>query len=142
MNLPIWMRIVAGVALVLFIVWRVRDRWQAASEASEAMGLEQQAMRAMHTQLLQHPAWHRLWQLLAARGYLVSVTGPQAGAFHFGLLTLGTYSGHAVDMNDPGIIAMNAYLQGPKKIVASLVFATGQVQIRDVAFGEWPWGAL
>lgn len=30
MNLPIWLRVVIGLALVSYIAWRVHRRWQAA----------------------------------------------------------------------------------------------------------------
>lgn len=137
-QLPLWLRVVIGVLGLALIAWRIHSRWRAASDYSEAMAEEEQVLRVVHTQLLAHPAWHTLWQALGTRGVHVSPEGPRPGAFHFGLLTLWTQTGYAMRADDPAAWVMNAYLQGPKRIVASLVLATGEVQVRDVAFGEWP----
>ncbi|MBK6518557.1 MAG: hypothetical protein IPG04_31585 [Polyangiaceae bacterium] len=142
-HLPIWLRVLLGVALVAFIAWRVHSRWRAASEYSEGMAAEERALRGVHAQLLEHPAWHRLWQALAARGIHVSSQMPQPGAFQFGLLALSNDRGErALRLDDPSSRYLQAYLQGPKKIVASLVMATGEVHVRDAGFGEWPSEAL
>jgi hypothetical protein len=137
-----WARVVLGIGLVAFIAWRWSQNWKAAGEATDAMYQEQQAMRALHMQLLGHPHWHRLWQALAARGYSVSVQGPQPGMFSFGLLSLYGPTGYVFRIDDPSATYLNAYLTGPKKIVASLILATGEVQVRDVGFGEWPTQAF
>ncbi len=142
MNLPIWARVLLGVAVLAYIAWEVHRRWRAAGAASDAMFAEKEGLRAVHKQLLQHPGWQRLWRALAARGYQVSTQGPQPGAFHLGLLMLGTDGGYGYRLDDPTIRALHAYLQGPKKIVASLVFATGEVHVRDVGFAEWPAAAF
>ena len=142
MDLPIWMRILLAIALVAFIAWRVANRWRAASDYSDSMAAEQQAFRALHAQLLQHPGLQRVCQLLAPRGINLSLNGARPGAFHLGLLTLWTDRGNTLQANDPGVRGINAYLQGPKKIVATLVFATGEVHVRDVVMGEWPSDAF
>lgn len=136
------MRILLGIALVAFIAWNVARRWRAASDYSDSMAVEQQAFRALHAQLLQHPGFQRVRQARTPRGINVSLSGAQRGAFHLGLLTLWTDRGNTLQANDPAVRGINAYLQGPKKIVATLVFATGEVHVRDVVFGEWPSDAF
>jgi hypothetical protein len=141
-QLPLSLRVVIGILGLALVAWRIHSRWRAASEHSDAMALETQTLRAIHAQLLAHPAWHRLGQALAARGVQVSPEGPRPGAFHFGLLTLWTQTGYAMRVDAPAAWIMNAYLQGPKRIVASLVLATGEVQVREATFGEWPTQAF
>lgn len=142
MGLPIAVRVLLGVAGAGLIAWRLWSRWQAAGAYVNAQAEQTRAMRALHHQLLGHPSWQRLWQALAARGYRIAVHGPEPGAFTFGLLTLWTDRGYAFDLRDPTIRYLNAYLRGPKEIVATLVLATGEVQVRDAGFGEFPSEAL
>ncbi|MFO0548143.1 MAG: hypothetical protein U0271_07130 [Polyangiaceae bacterium] len=106
------------------------------------MAREQQARRALHAQLLNHPAWHHLRQALAARGIHVVPQVAQDGTFHFGLLTLTTEKGPALRLDDPGVRWLTAYLKGPRKIVATVVLATGAVEVREAVFGEWPTDAF
>lgn len=137
MHLPVWIWVAAGVA---FVAWAFRQyqAWQAAGEASLMYAEEQRALRALHAQLLQHPCWRELWSALAARGVPVSLDG-QGGTHRLGILTLFTDHGHAHIDSDPGIRGLRAWLtQGDRKLVASLTFATGHVEVRDVKFLEWP----
>jgi hypothetical protein len=36
MSYPIWLRILVGVVLLAFLVWKIQQRWKSAGEASEA----------------------------------------------------------------------------------------------------------
>lgn len=142
MTYPMWLRILVGVALLGVLVWKVHQRWRAAGEASAATFAERDAFRTMHAQLLQHPGWQRLWHALAARGIVLSAQAAHQGAFHLGLLALWTDKGDTFEPNDPAIRGIRAYLEGPKKIVASLILATGEVHVRDTGFLEWPFAAF
>lgn len=140
MNLPLWFKIILGIALVAFIAWRVSNQWRAAGAYSDAMFAEQKAYQDLHARLLHHASWQRLLHGLAARGIHVAMQ-PQPGAYQLGLLTLWTDMGNTLEPNDPAIRGMNAYLSGPKKIVASIILASGEVHVRDCSFGEWPSAA-
>lgn len=136
--LPLWARVALGAALVGFIGWRVLQQWRAAGQQSDAIFARQAAMRAVHAHLLDDPAWQRIWHALVAQGYPVAVNGGQPGAYSFGLITQWGGTDSAQSVVAPGASHMNVYLRGPKKIVACLTYATGEVQIRECAFGEWP----
>jgi hypothetical protein len=135
MHLSHVLRIVIGLVILAVVIG---IRWSRASAYSDARAREHEQRRRDHQALLQHPAWHSLASALASQGIVVASGAPGPGAYGFGILMLYTPMGPAASVVDPAAVCLNAYLKGPKKIIATIDLRTGQPFVRDVFFGEWP----
>jgi hypothetical protein len=127
--------IILGSGFLLFIFWW---KWQRASAVSAQMARDHDQIQLWHQQLFSHPAWSHLWRSLGSQG-IVAVPGQAApGQFAVRLLTMGNAMGQRTGPTDPSATWLNAYLDGPKRVVASVELQTGRVVVRDCGFFEWP----
>ena len=127
--------LLTGLCIVMgFLYW---SRWQRASAMSDAMGQESATLRRVSLELFHHPAWHQLWRGIAAQQIRVvdGATGP--GEFRVAHLRMFSASGYCFSSQDPQAYSLTAFLTGPRKLVASLDLRSGQVLVREPAFGEW-----
>jgi hypothetical protein len=127
-----------GVVGAVFVVLIVARRWKQASDASEEMARELAMTAEWHKQAMAHPAWWRLRELIQAQGIHTVLGAAPAGHFKVALLTLRDATGQAKSPHDPSGVYLTAYLDGPKKMVASIHLPTGQLSLRQCGFSEWP----
>jgi hypothetical protein len=129
------------ICSVILLIAYFGYRWKQASDYSEAMSRELELTRAWHLALMNHPAWAHLHGFLVSRGVHVVAGRPEPGQYQLKLLSLCDALAQKMAPDDPRAAWLNAYCEGPKKIVASLMLQSGQASVRDASWGDWPGDA-
>lgn len=133
------MRVIIGVAAVLFIVWRLAERWKGASDYSDAMAAELREQTEDFQTLRGHPGLATVWQYTSSR-YGVTFDQPPPGYYQIKFLSLYNEKGLRVRPYDPSGRYLNVYLkrdQAPKYIALAVDMATGVVTEQQVSWFSW-----
>ena len=125
----------AIIGIAAYYAWR----WKQVSDHVDGEARKAEIGRQWSFELRSHPAWHALWHRIAAQGIHARFEGAPTGAFRVFALQLTDTVGQPVGPRDPSARTLHAFLDGPKRVIASLDLPTGQVHVRDFTWMEiWP----
>ncbi len=127
--------IVVGVAVVAIVF---AYRWRQASATSDARARELAAARSWCHELRSHPAIGELHRFLSTQGIGAGFGPAGPGQFEIVFLDAVDAVGQRVAPSDPRVAFFRAWLEGPRRLLASLAMPARTPHVREVVAFEWP----
>ncbi|MBK7882559.1 MAG: hypothetical protein IPJ81_00995 [Chitinophagaceae bacterium] len=142
-GFPLWIRIALGIAVVLFLWWRISRKWDKASAYSDSMASEEEEQKKWYEQSKADARVQQFKKDIINQYSIVE--GTEASGENYIIKYIVFYNnGQSVAPNDSNAQFISFYMQGKDHLIVSKNLSTGEVseaKINKMSFNlslpEW-----